>query len=105
LSWRIDPDHARLTPAARGSCSLPWIEFPGLLINPLALFADFHSFAVVTLIGRHKFDAALAMPGFVLLHKIYNPQAGLLLACEWLARIIRSVFNGAQQRLSVRFVV
>jgi hypothetical protein len=75
------------------------MEFPGLLINPLAVFADFHSLAVVTLNGRHKFDAAVAMPVVVPIHKIYNPQAGLLLAGEWHARIIRPVFNGAEQRL------
>lgn len=38
------------------------MAFPGLLINPPSVFADFHSLAVVTLIGRHKFDAAMAMP-------------------------------------------
>ena len=70
-----------------------------MLINPPAVFADFYSLAIVTLIGRHKFDAAVAMPVVVPLHKIYNPQAGLLLAGEWLTRIIRSVFNGAEQRL------
>ena len=75
------------------------MEFPGLLINPPAVFADFYSLAVVTLIGCHKFDAAVAMSVVVPIHKIYNPQAGLLLAGEWLARIIRSVFNGAEQRL------
>ena len=75
------------------------MEFPGLLINPPAVLADFHSLAVVTLMGCHKFDAAVAMPVVVPLYKIYNPQAGLLLAGEWLARIIGSVFNGAEQRL------
>ena len=75
------------------------MEFPGLLINPPAVFADFHSLAVVPLNGRHKFDAAVAMPVVVPIHKIYKPQAGLLLAGEWHARIIRSVFNGAEQRL------
>jgi hypothetical protein len=75
------------------------MEFPGLLINPPAVIADFHSLAVVALMGCHKFDAAVAMPVVVPIHKIYNPQAGLLLAGERLARIIRSVFNSAEQRL------
>jgi hypothetical protein len=74
------------------------MEFPGLLINPPTVFADFHSLAIVTLMGCHKFDAAVAMPVVVPIHKIYNPQAGLLLAGEWLTRIIRPVFNGAEQR-------
>jgi hypothetical protein len=74
------------------------MEFPGLLINPPTVFADFHSLAIVTLMGCHKFDAAVAMPVVVPIHKIYNPQAGLLLAGEWLTRIIRPVFNGSEQR-------
>ena len=72
------------------------MEFPGLLTNPPEVFTYFQSLAVVTLIGFHKFDTAVAMPVVVSDH---NPQAGLLLAGEWLARIIRSVFNGAEQRL------
>ena len=99
MRWRVDLDHPRLTPAARGSFPSPWMEFPGLLINPPAMFADFHSFAVVSLIGRPKFDGAVTMSVVVPIHKIYNPQAGLLLAGEWLARIIRSVFNVTEQRL------
>ena len=75
------------------------MAFPGLLINPPAVFADFPSLAVVTLIGRHKFDAAVAMSVVVPVHKIYNPRAGLLLASEWLARVIRPIFNGTNYRL------
>ena len=81
------------------------MEFPDLLINPPALFAVFHILAIVTLMGFHKFDTAVAMPVVVPIHIIYNPQAGLLLAGEWLSRIIRPVFNGAEQRFRVRVVV
>jgi len=72
------------------------MEFQGLLINPPAVFADFHRLAVVTLIRPHKFDAALAMTVVVPIFKNYNPQAARLLAGEWLTRIIRSVFNGTK---------
>jgi len=72
------------------------MAFPGLLINPPAVFADFHSLAIVPLIGRHKFVATVAMPMVVPIHKIYNPGAGLLLASEWLARVIRTIFNGTK---------
>ena len=75
------------------------MELPGLLLNLPAVLAVFHSLAIVTLIGCHKFDAAVAMPVVVPIHKIYNPQAGLLLDGEWLTRIVRPVFNGAEQRL------
>jgi len=62
--WRDEPDNFRLTPTARGTCPSPWMEFPDLRINlnSPAVFADFQSLAIVTLNGRHKFDAAVAMP-------------------------------------------
>jgi hypothetical protein len=59
------------------------MEFPGLLINPPALFEDFYSLAVVTLIGRHICDIAVAMPVVVPLHKIHNPQSTSRLAPCW----------------------
>ena len=99
MGWRVDPDHLRPPPTASGSCPSPWMEFPGQIINPTTVLADFLSLTVVTLMGCHKFDTAVAMPVVVLVHKIYNPQAALLLAGEWLARIIRPVFNGEELRL------
>lgn len=78
------------------------MEFSGLLINPGTLFADIHSLDVVTPIRSHKFDTAVAMLVVIPVHKICNPQAALLFAGEWLARIIRPVFNGAEQPLCVR---
>jgi hypothetical protein len=56
------------------------MEFLGLLINPPEVFVALHILAVVPLIARHKFDATVARPVVVPIHKIYNPQAGLLLA-------------------------
>ena len=104
LQWQVDPGHLRLTPTARRSCPSPWIESPwiecsGLRINPGAVLADFQSLAVVALMRRHEFD--IAVPRFVgvPVHMIGKPQAVLLLAGEWLVRIIRPVLNGAQQCL------
>jgi hypothetical protein len=75
------------------------MEVPSLLINPSAVLADFHSLAIVPLIGRHQFDATAAMPVVVPIHKVHNQQANLLLACKWLARVIGPVFDGAEQQL------
>ena len=75
------------------------MEFPGLLLNPGMVLADFQILAAVTLMGCHIFDIAVAKFVGVPVHKICNPQAALLLAGERLARIIRSVVNGAEQRL------
>ena len=72
------------------------MEFPSLLINPGTVLEDFHSLADVTLMVCRKFDTSVALSKVVPLHKIYNPQAGLLPAGEWLAWIIRSAFNSAE---------
>ena len=75
-------------PTARGSCQSFWMEFPGLLINPAAVLADFQSLAVVTLIRDHKFNTAVAIPVDKTVHKICNPQAALLIASEWPAWVL-----------------
>ncbi len=87
MPWRVDTNNLRLRPAARRSCPSPWIKFQGLLINPPAVFADFHSHAVVPQIGRHKFDTAVAMSVVVPVHKFCNPQAALLDTPRVAARI------------------
>ena len=46
----------------------------GPLINPGTVLADLPSHAVVTLIGLHKFDTAVAMSAFVLGCKICKPH-------------------------------
>ena len=81
------------------------MEVPSLPINPSGVLADFHSLAIMPLIGHHKFDAAAAMPVVVPIHKALNPQASQLLDCKWLARIVRQVFGRAEQQLWVRVVV
>ena len=58
------------------------MEFPNLLIKQLAVFTDLHILTVVPLIGRNKFNAAVATLVVVAIHKIYNQQPGLLLAGE-----------------------
>jgi hypothetical protein len=63
------------------------MEFPGLLTNPPAVFADLHSPAVVPLIGRHKFDAAVAMPAFVPVHKICKAQEDGVLDAQLLGNL------------------
>lgn len=39
--------------------------------------------------GHHKFDTSVAMLVAAQIHKVSNPQVALLLAGEWLMRIIR----------------
>ena len=60
--------------------SIACMEFPGLLINPPAVFTDFHSLAIVPLIGCHQFAAAVAMPVVLPIQKtiIYKQACCLL---------------------------
>jgi hypothetical protein len=49
------------------------MNFPGLPINPAEVLAGVQSLAVLTLMGCHKFDVAVAMPVVIPVHKICNP--------------------------------
>jgi hypothetical protein len=46
------------------------------------MLEHFQNLAVVTLMGCHTSDTAVAMPVAVPVHKFCNPQAALLLAGE-----------------------
>ena len=72
----VYPNHIRLTPAVRGSCTSRWMEIQGPLINPGTVLADVHSLDIVMLMGCHKFDAAVAMPVVVPILRICKPQEG-----------------------------
>jgi hypothetical protein len=39
-----------------------WVLLARLLIDDSALMANLHSISVVALVGRHEFDAAMAVP-------------------------------------------
>ena len=90
------------TPAEANSAwivSIALVEVLSLLLYLGTVLADFQSLADVMLIGCYKFDVAVALLVVVPFHIICNPQAALLFAGQWFARIIRPVFNCAEQRL------
>ena len=75
------------------------MELSGLRINFGMVMEDFQNLAVVALMGWHKFNTAMALLAVIPAHKIFKPPAALRRSGKWLGRIIRPVFNGAEQRL------
>ncbi len=67
--------------------------------------ADLHCLAIVTLLGRHEFDAAVAVLVVVPVDERSDPLTSLLFGGKWLARVIRPVFHCPEQRFRVRVVV
>ena len=62
----------------------------------VSLAADLHSLTEMALLGRHKFDAAMAVLVVVPINKRGNPLAGFFFAAEWPVGIVRPVFNSAE---------
>ena len=59
--------------------------------------ADLHSLAIVTLLGRHEFDAAVAVQALVPVHKGRHLLKGGLFAREWPTWLVRPVFGHAEE--------
>jgi len=55
--------------------------------------------------GRDEFDAAVAVPVVVPIHKCRHPLAGLFFAREWPVLIVGPVFDRAEQGFRVQVVV
>jgi hypothetical protein len=69
----------------------------GLLIDAGTVTADFESLAAVALVGRHEFDAAVAMLVVVPVHERRFPMAGHLPTGERPAGVIRPVLRCLEQ--------
>jgi hypothetical protein len=72
-SGMVDLDHLGLLPAAWWPAPALRMPAVSLLVGLLTDGADRIGLAVVTLIGRHILDAAVAMLAVVPLHKAINP--------------------------------
>jgi hypothetical protein len=55
--------------------------------------ADLHSLAIVTLLGRHEFDAAVAVPVVVPIDERGHPLTSLLFGGKGLAGVIRPILT------------
>lgn len=67
--------------------------------------ADLHSLAIVTLLGRHEFDAAVAVLVVVPVDELGDPLTRLFFGGKWPAGVIRPVLHRAEQRFRVRVVI
>ena len=67
--------------------------------------ADLHSLPSVTSLGRHEFDAAVAVLVVVPIDERSHPLTSLLFGGKWLAGVIRPILHRSEQRFRVRVVV
>lgn len=69
----------------------------GSFVDDSAVTADLHGLALVTLLGRHEFDAAVAVLVVVPVDELGDPLTRLVFGGKWLAGVIRSIFHGPEQ--------
>ena len=67
-----------------------WIGLLDSFIDDTAVVADLHGLAIVTLQGRHEFDAAVAVLVVLPVNELGDPMTGLGLATERFTRVIRT---------------
>ena len=77
----------------------------GLFIHDRTVPADLRSLTMVTLLGRHEFDAAVAVLVVVPIDERGHPLTSLLFGGKWLAGVIRPILHRPEQRFRVRVVV
>jgi hypothetical protein len=63
----------------------------GLVVNLGTALADFNGLAAMALVGRHEFDAAVAVPVILPVDERDDPLTGLLFGCKWLAGVISPI--------------
>ena len=76
-----------------------------LFVDDSPLAADFNRITVVTLDGRHEFDAAVAVLVVVPVDEHGDPLTGLLFGCKGLAGVIRPILHCPEQGFGVGVVV
>ncbi len=77
----------------------------GLFVDDSPVPADLHRSAVMTLVWRHEFDAAVAVPVVVPVDERRHPLAGFFRAGKGPARVVRPVSRRPEQGFRVRVVV
>ena len=83
LWWLVDPHFFGLMPAAGASAPPSWIGPMGLLVDIGSLLTDCGGGSAVALMGRDEFDAAVAVPVVVPIHKSRHPLAGFVFSGEY----------------------
>ncbi len=80
-------------PAAGASAPVSWIGPAGGLVDFGMPLASGLGGSIGSLMGRYKFDAAVAVPVVARVHQFYYPLPGLVYAHEWPAAVVRPVFD------------
>ena len=70
----------------------------GLFIHDRTVPADLFCLTIMTLLGRHEFDAAVAVPMVVPVDELGDPLTGLPFGGKGLAGGIRPIFQRPEQR-------
>ena len=70
----------------------------GLFIHDRTVPADLFCLTIMTLLGRHEFDAAMAMPMVVPVEKRGHPLTGMGFGGKGLAGVIMPVFRCPDKR-------
>jgi len=65
----------------------------GSFVDDSAVPADLHGLAIVTLLGRHEFDAAVAVLVVVPVDELGDPLTRLFFGGKWFAGVIRSILS------------
>ena len=76
-----------------------------LFVDDSAVEADLHCLAIVTLLGCHEFDPAVAVPVVVPVDEHGDPLTRLVFGGKWLAGVIRPILHRPEQRFRVRVVI
>ena len=92
-------------PTPDRSCRPPGIELSGSLIDASSIAADPYGLATATLVGRHEFDAAVAVLVVVPVDERRHPLRGLVFGGKWLAEVFRPILHNFEQRFRVGVVV
>ena len=77
----------------------------GSFVDDTAVTADLHGLAIVTLLGRHEFDAAVAVLVVVPVDELGDPLTRLFFGGKWFAGVIRSILHRPEQGFRVRVVI
>jgi hypothetical protein len=68
-----------------------------LFVDESAVTTDLDGLTAVALLGRHEFDAAVAVQALVPVHKGRHLLKGGLFAREWPTWLVRPVFGHAEE--------
>ena len=77
----------------------------GLFIDESSVAADLYGLTAVTLLGRHEFDAAVAVLVVVPVNELGDPLTGLVSGGKWLAGVFRPILHRPEERFRERVVV